>query len=196
MKWLYLDGRIIGSTDFPDNRTSMAPMIAPPRIAFSWVVNGGTLERMSALKARQERFVQEYFANGCNASAAYRASGYRSIKNVDKQSSKVLNRPGVRAEIERRVKMNSEMAELKLGEALDILAGIARKSEAKDADRISAVMSWAKVTGQAAPAKHELTTKEAVPSKSILQLIIEGIEGVDRAQNGIPQDARDPSNTN
>lgn len=148
-------------------------------------VKGGIFDFMKAFSIRHERFVQEFFVNGGNSSAAYRAAGFRSIKNVDKQASKVFKRADVQEEIQRRSTRYREATEMGLNEALGILSGIATDETEKSINRIRAVLAWARMTGNEGGSKRASDTKCPAPSISIFDLIIQGMRG---AENSSPDE--------
>jgi len=103
-----------------------------------------TAERTSVLTPKQERFAEEYVANGGNASKAAEAAGY-SPSVCHAATREVLGSNAVQKSISEHLAELRERTYQKLaalaGQALDILAGIAADPLAPATARVSAANS-------------------------------------------------------
>lgn len=95
--------------------TKKAPAKKPPT---------GMRKPNTRLTAAQKRFIDEYFANGNNATKAYEAA-YPGSKGAHASASKLLKDPKVAAEIAKRLAASSKRADVSRDKLVDELARLA-----------------------------------------------------------------------
>ena len=138
------------------------------------------------MTTQQRRFVDEYLVDLDGKKAAIRA-GY-SVATASVCSSKLLDKPHIRAEIHRRRKPLEDKQIMTALEVLQELSGIARSKAAKDCDRIQALKpigtyygSFVKRVETAKPGEFADLTDEEL-NREIAQLAAE--RQASRATNG------------
>lgn len=83
------------------------------------------------MNARQEKFIDEYFASGLNGAQAARAAGY-SERSATRTASKLLRHAEIRAAIDERLKEDS-LSKIAMGtEILRYLSRIVRGQEVEE----------------------------------------------------------------
>lgn len=80
---------------------------------------------MKKLTVKQEKFIDEYIANGGNGSAACRAVGY-SAKGANVTAAKLLANTSISKEIERRLAEMRNTKTAELNEVIEFLTGTMR----------------------------------------------------------------------
>ena len=99
------------------------------------------------LNKRQEAFIREYFAAGCqNALAAARAAGYAEA-GAAKQSFVLMQHPEIKAQIGKLKKRADDKAILSANETLAKISDEARNMESNSSSRIKALELMAKYWG-------------------------------------------------
>lgn len=97
------------------------------------------------------------------AGRAYEAAGYSVRGTVaDTQASKLLTNPKVARALDAERLRNRTLATLGRIEKLSVLEEIARDSNAKNRDRISAIKVHNEMTGENAPQRFEISEAESL----------------------------------
>ncbi len=103
---------------------------------------------MKALAPRDRQFLDAYLVHGCNASAAYRACGFKG-RNADVQGFKIASR--LKPEIERRQGEIGKTIMLSTKSKLDFLEGVLRDPGTPLRDRFAALKLHSTLSGEFTP---------------------------------------------
>ena len=98
------------------------------------------------LSPKRQRFVDEYVANGFNATQAYLAAGY-SPGGADGNASRLIGNDSIQQAISSKLALHASLADENLQTVLSRFVAIADDAREKAADRIAATREIGKLLG-------------------------------------------------
>lgn len=113
------------------------------------------------LTPKQQRFCEEYLANGMNATLACVSAGY-SEKTATEQGSRLLTNVNIKAFLDTKKEKTATKLEITKESLIQVLMDITKHPKAKDNDKINSVKVISQMLGYNAATKidnkHTLNT--------------------------------------